>query len=381
MPFLNQTVMEQRLELVVLGSKEGANVSQLCKRYGISRKVFYKWLKRYKQRGEAGLIDLDRRPKVSPRQIDIAVEERVIELRKLNPEWGARKLRILLEREQIAPLPSTSTIGVVLHRNGLIKPEKSLQHAPLQRFEYEQPNELWQMDFKGHFKLLDNATCYPLTITDDHSRFNLCLSACVNQQSLTVKEMLINVFRKYGMPDMILTDNGSPWGIAGNAATDGEVTLSALEIWLLKLSIKVIHGRAYHPQTQGKEERFHRTLKTELLQYEQFRNINHCQSRFDKWRDKYNLERPHQAIGLKTPAQLYKHSLRSFPETLPTVEYLPNDILRRVDHRACIRFKGSVFKIGKGLIDQTVAVRETPTENLFEVYFCNRKIKNIITSK
>ncbi len=379
MPFSNQTVMEQRLEVVLLGSQKGANVSQLCKRYGISRKVFYKWLNRYKQQGESGLEDLTRRPKVSPGQINSTVEERVVELRQKNPEWGARKLRVLLDREQTKPLPSNSTIGAILQRNGLIKPETTVQHAPLKRFEYQQPNELWQMDFKGHFKLLDKVTCYPLTITDDHSRFNLCLTACSNQQSLTVKQMLTSVFRKYGMPDMILTDNGSPWGIAGNAASDGEVTLSALEIWLLQLSVKVIHGRAYHPQTQGKEERFHRTLKTELLQYEQFRNISHCQSRFDKWRDKYNLERPHQAIGLKTPAQLYKHSLRSFPEILPSIEYLPNDILKRVDNRACIRFKGSAFKIGKGLINQTIAIRETATENLFEVYFCNRKIKNILT--
>lgn len=373
--------MEQRLEIVLLGSSAGVNVSQLCKRYGISRKIFYKWQKRYKQHGEKGLADLSRRPKVSPRQIDASVESRVVELRKQNPEWGPRKVRVLLEREQITPLPSVSTIGAILQRNDLIKPEISAQHRPLQRFEYQQPNELWQMDFKGHFKLLDKATCHPLTITDDHSRFNLCLAACANQQLSTVKERLINVFRKYGVPDMILTDNGSPWGVAGNATLDGEVTLSALEIWLLRLSVKVIHGRAYHPQTQGKEERFHRTLKTELLQYEQFRNINHCQRQFDKWRDKYNLERPHQAIGLKTPAQLYSPSIRSFPEVLPAIEYLPNDIIRKVDSRAYIGFNGKAFKIGKGLIGQTVAIRTTSTENLFEVYFCNRKIKDIITLK
>lgn len=373
--------MEQRLEMMLLGNSEGANVSQLCKRYGVSRKVFYKWQKRYKQFGEAGLFDLDRRPKTSPGQINVSIEERVIELRRQNPEWGARKLRVLLEREQITPLPSASTIGTILQRNGLIKPEMSIQHKPLQRFEYKHPNELWQMDFKGHFKLLDNAMCYPLTITDDHSRFNLCLAACGNQQSLTVKQMLISVFRKYGLPDMILTDNGSPWGIAGNACADGEVTLSALEIWLLRLSVKVIHGRAYHPQTQGKEERFHRTLKTELLQYEQFKNITHCQTRFDKWRNKYNMERPHQAIGLKTPAQIYSPAIRSFPEVLPAVEYPITDVLKRVDHRACVNFKGVVYKIGKGLIDQTIAIRQTPIEHVFEVYFCNRKIKNIITLK
>lgn len=373
--------MEQRLEIILLGSSEGANVSQLCDRYGISRKVYYKWLKRYRQQGESGLEDLTKRPKTSPGQIDRSIEERIVKLREEEPEWGARKLRVLLEREQIKPLPSVSTIGKVLQRNGLIKPEVSLQHKPLQRFEYEQPNELWQMDFKGHFSLLDNAICHPLTITDDHSRFNLCLKACSNQQTLTVKQSLTNVFRMYGLPDMILTDNGAPWGIAGRASADGEVTLSSLEVWLLTLSIKVIHGRAYHPQTQGKEERFHRTLKTELLQYEQFYNIGHCQSKFDKWRDKYNLVRPHEAIGLKTPAQLYKHSVKTFPETTTTIEYPSNDILRKVDSRACIGFKGKTFKIGKGLIGQTVAIRESTIENVYDVYFCNRKIKDILTHK
>jgi hypothetical protein len=180
---------------------------------------------------------------------------------------------------------------------------------------------------------------------------------------------------------MILTENGSPWGTTGSTTMDGDITLSALEIWQLRLSVKVIHGRPYHPQTQGKEERFHRTLKNELLQYEQFKNINHCQIRFNQWRNKYNLERPHQAIGFKTPAQLYKHSHKSFPEVLPQIEYGCGDEIRKVDDKGCIYYKKNAYRVGKGLTSQSVAIRRTTIENVYEVYFCNKKIKDIAILK
>jgi transposase-like protein len=198
MPFENKTVMEQRLELVLMGSQPGANVSELCQQYNVSRRIFYKWLNRYRLFGETGLRDASKRPKSSPGQTDQAIEDVILSLRRENPEWGARKLKVVLERSHPDKTPSASTINVILQRNGLINPQKSLQHVPVQRFEYGQPNELWQMDFKGGFKMLDQSNCYPLTITDDHSRFNVCLSACTNQQSFTVREQLTAIFRAYG---------------------------------------------------------------------------------------------------------------------------------------------------------------------------------------
>ena len=273
---------------------------------------------------------------------------------------------------------SHSTINSILRRNNLISPEKSARQTPPIRFEYEKPNQLWQMDFKGGFVLLDKSSCFPLTILDDHSRFNLCLKASSNQIFKTVQEGLITTFRKYGLPDKILTDNGPPWGAAGHYTSSGEVSLSALEIWLIRLNIQVLHGRPYHPQTQGKEERFHRTLKTELLQFEKFKNIDHCQRRFNYWRNKYNQERPHEAIGFKTPANIYTSSSRSFKETLPQIEYNQEDIVRNVGRNGCINIKNQVFKVGKGLINQPVAIRQTALENVLDVYFCNQKIKQII---
>jgi transposase InsO family protein len=308
---------------------------------------------------------------------DKVTEDRITHLREENPEWGARKLKVILEREGFVNVPSASTIGAILLRSGLIKPERSSQCKPVQHFEYEHPNELWQMDFKGQFQLLDKAYCFPLTITDDHSRFNLCLAACSSQRHLTVKEQLMNVFRRYGMPERILADNGSPWGVTGNLSADGLVPVSALECWLLRLGVKMIHGRPYHPQTQGKEERFHRTLKTELLQYEQFNNLGHCQQRFDWWRNRYNLYRPHQAINMQVPALCYKHSPRTFPEMLPMPEYDESGIKRKVDDKGCITLKGKTFKIGRGLTGQWVAAMPTHTDGCFEIYFCNQKIKDI----
>ena len=381
MPFNNKTVMEQRLELVLQAAQQGANISELSKRYGISRRVCYKWLDRYLRYGQDGLIDQSRRPATSPLRTDLAIEQQVIILRRQNPEWGARKLRAILQREECNSVPSASTIGAILLRSGLIEPERSRQCTPVQRFEYERPNQLWQMDFKGGFHMLDKSSCQPLTITDDHSRFNLCLAACANQHHSTVKDQLTTVFRRYGMPETILTDNGSPWGVTGNLTQDGLVPLSALEVWLLRLGVKVIHGRPYHPQTQGKEERFHRTLKTELLQYEQFRNLHHCQQRFDYWRGRYNLYRPHQAIGFKVPAQLYTHSPKTFPEVLPGLEYGASDAVRKVCDKGLITIKGKAFKLGRGLSGQWVAVRPTQKHNLMEIYFCNQKIKDIFIDK
>lgn len=376
MPFAIKTLMEQRLELLRLALQPQANISELAKRYGISRKTCYKWIKRFQQ-DQQDLSNHSCRPLSSPMQTPAAIEEKIIAYRKAHPYWGARKIRALLHREQLDRVPAQSTINAILLRHQLIDPEKSQQHTPPQRFCYEQPNILWQMDFKGQFPLLDRSLCYPLTILDDHSRFNLCLCACANEKALTVRQRLTAVFRRYGMPQMILADNGAPWGVAGHSSAQAEVCLSSVEVWLLRLQVQVIHGRAYHPQTQGKEERFHRTLKTELLQYEQYRDMVHCQQGFDRWRDQYNLYRPHAALDFKTPGQCYSSSSRSFPEHLPAIEYGDSDVVRRVGSNGCISYKGKTLRVGKGLADEPVALRETGIENSYDIYYCNQKIKRI----
>jgi transposase InsO family protein len=376
MSFQTKTVMDQRLELVRLAMQPGANITALCQRFSVSRKLYYKWVKRFKEGGISALSDQSKRPLNSPNTTSTSLESKIVALRKENPEWGSRKLRAVVKRDT-QQVPATSTITKILHRYNLIGNEKSEQRVPTKRFEYETPNELWQMDFKGQFKLLNGSWCHALTMLDDHSRFNLCLQACGNQRSMTVKEQLTRVFRKYGLPERILADNGSPWGTAGAVSLDGETVFSMLAIWMMRLNVRIIHGRPYHPQTQGKEERFHQTLKKEVLQYKQFNNLDHCQTGFDKWRTKYNLDRPHDSLGLKTPSEVYTQSKRSFPEVLQSIEYNTGDDIRKVDKSGYISYKGKYFKVGMGLAGQIVAIRVSTIENKKHIYYCNQKIKSI----
>jgi transposase InsO family protein len=383
MPFEKKTVMEQKLEFCMLAMNDKANFSNLCRKYGISRPVGYKWLKRYLAAGVKGIEELSRKPKYSPSRINSAIEDYIVRLRKDNRDWGSKKIHKIMKNQQqqgVYPfniIPCKNTITSVFKRNELINEGKRHKNYPMQRFEYDEPNALWQMDFKGFFHLLDQSRCYPLTILDDHSRFNIGLFACRNEQYETVKNHLIDVFRKYGLPEMILSDNGAPWGTAGQETSDQIRAFSKIEKWLIRLNIKPIHGRAYHPQTQGKEERFHRTLKTEVLKYEKFRNQQHCQVQLDKWRVKYNCQRPHEAIDFEFPAMRYKHSIRAYPEVLPPIEYDSSDIIRKVSDKGVISFRKDLFRVGKAFVGDLVALRPTRIKNQYDVYFCNLKIKTI----
>ncbi|MFZ6747286.1 helix-turn-helix domain-containing protein, partial [Undibacterium sp. JH2W] len=204
-------IMDLRLEFVLLANQEGANRRELCRRFGISAKTGYKWLERYAEQGEAGLQDRSRRPVNSPLRVSDELEKLVVELRNEHPCWGGRKIRQRLENLGYADLPLAGTVTHILHRHGLILPEASQQHTPWQRFEHEQANALWQIDFKGYFETL-KGICYPLTLLDDHSRFNLLLHACSRANHEAVQEALIPTFERYGLPLRINADNGPPWG-------------------------------------------------------------------------------------------------------------------------------------------------------------------------
>jgi transposase InsO family protein len=242
---------------------------------------------------------------------------------------------------------------------------------PWQRFEAQRPNELWQMDFKGHFAL-GHGRCHPLTVLDDHSRFALGLRACTNERARTVEEELQAVFARYGLPERLLTDNGPPWG---NAA--GGERHTRLTVWLIRLGIEVVHGRPHHPQTQGKAERFHRTLVAEVLRGQHFRDCQHAQRYFDRWREVYNSERPHQALALHPPLSRYAASPRSLPATLPRFEYGPDDQVRRVQWNGEIYFRGACFRIGKAFHGHEVALRPTPTDGELDIFFCHQRIRRI----
>lgn len=370
MPWREVSAVSLRKEFVTLARGEGAVIRELCRRYGVSPRTGYKWLERYGLEGETGLEDRSRRPQHSPECTPPAMEAAVLEVRAQHPAWGGRKIRRWLQDQGHPRVPAASTITAILHRHGQIDLDEGAKHRPWQRFEHPVPNALWQMDFKGHFALAQGR-CHPLTILDDHSRFAVALEACANEQGSTVQERLTTVFRRYGLPDRLLVDNGSPWG------NDGEQVYTHLTVWLLRLGIGVAHGRPYHPQTQGKDERFHRSLAAEVLAGRTYADLAACQAAFDGWRQVYNTERPHESLGMATPATRYQPSPRAYPEVLPPLAYGPGDVLRKVQAKGEFHFRGRVFAIGKAFHGQLVALRPTTDEALWKVYFHTHSIIQI----
>ena len=369
MPWKEVSVMSSRQEFVLLAAQPGATVAQLCRRFGISRNTGHKLLKRYRAQGPAALQDRSHRPHRSPTRTAPSIEKHVVELRE-QMHWGGRKLRRRLQDMGFAHVPAASTISDILRRHGLIEPAESEKHRAWQRFERPEPNQLWQMDFKGHFAIA-RGRCHPLTVLDDHSRFCVNLSACSNERASTVQHSLTACFRRYGLPERMLMDNGSPWGSAGQG------TMTVFTVWLIRLGIQPCHGRPYHPQTQGKDERFHRSLHTELLRYRQFKDLAHCQREFDPWREIYNFERPHDSLNLEVPAKRYRASSRDFPERLAPIEYAQHDEVRLVHARGDIFFKGYRLPICTALCGLPVALRATSTDGQWQVYFCHQHITTI----
>jgi transposase InsO family protein len=370
MPWPVKNLIHVRVEFVNLALQPDANVRQLCRRFGISPTVGYKWLDRFKREGPQGLADQSRRPKTSPERTEAVVEEKIVTLRREHPAWGARKLRRRLQDLGECDLPAISTINGILHRHRLIRPEQSQASTPFQRFERSAPNQLWQVDFKGHFALRQGR-CHPMCSVDDHSRYNVLLAACADQQEPTVQGQLSGSFRINGLPDAILWDNGSPWGSGGG----GEYT--ALDVWLMRLGIRVCHGRPYHPQTQGKEERFHRTLQVEVLARGGWSDCAHVQKAFDQWRVIYNTQRPHEALGMETPVKRYQPSQRSLPENLPPVEYGSGVEVRWVDQLGQISYRGQPWRVGRAFVGLPVGVRTGKSDGLMEVIFLTQVIKEL----
>jgi transposase InsO family protein len=358
-------VKDLREELIRLARQPEANVSELCRRFGISRKTGYKWL------GREDGQDRSRRPKTSPGRTAADVEAHVLAIRHEHPAWGARKIACVLLRDHGIEL-ATSTANSVLRRHGLIQPEASRAATAWQRFEHEAPNALWQIDFKGHFQMR-SGRCHPLTVLDDHSRFNIVLQALGNEQRESVQPALQAAFERYGLPERINSDNGPPWG----TSMDGAIT--GLGVWLIRLGVQLSHSRPLHPQTNGKDERFHRTLAAEVLRERVFDDLQDVQRAFTPWRNDYNLKRPHEAIGMQTPADRYQPSPRQMPSVLPAIEYRSDDLVRRVGDGGCISYKDHFFRVGKALRGEYVALRRRPNEaDAFDVYFSTHRLNAVI---
>jgi transposase InsO family protein len=361
MPFRECSRMSQREEFCRLALRPDANLSELCRRFGVGRTAGYKWLERYREQGAEGLADRSRRPHGSPGQTPAELEARVLAERAAHPAWGGRKIRRVLERAGLVP-PAASTITEILRRHGKLDGPRAGARRDWVRFEHAAPNDLWQMDFKGHFAL-EAGRCHPLTVLDDHSRYSLEIGACGDEATETVQGRLTRVFRRYGLPWRMLMDNGPPWG------TGGPARYTVLTVWLLDLGVAVSHGRPYHPQTQGKDERFHRTLKSEVLDGYRFRDLAQVQAAFDAWREVYNTRRPHQAIELETPSKRYQVSPRTMPETIAPPDYELEAQTRKVQDTGWISFKGQKINCSKAFAGRHVALRATDTDGLFDLCY------------
>jgi transposase InsO family protein len=342
--------------------QDGANRRELCRRFGIHPDTGYKWLSRWAA-GERELGDRSRRPQTSPARSGAELEARVLAVRDAHPAWGARKIARCLERDGIRP-PAVSTVHEILRRHGRVEVPVGGPRA-CQRFEQPAPNLLWQMDFKGWISLADGARCHPLTVIDDHSRYVPCLAACADQQGRTVQGHLLTTFRRHGLPDAVFVDNGTPWG-------EGWTRLG---VWLLKLGVRVLHSRPYHPQSRGKNERFHRTLAAEVLALERFRDLAAVQRACDRWREVYNFERPHEALGQDVPASRYRPSPRALPERLPEVAYDAHEIVRTVSStKAYVSFRGRPWKVPQAFRGERVAIRPLDRDGRWGIFFAAHRI-------
>ncbi len=342
---------------------EDANISQLCREYGISRKTGYKWI----NRSELGLplCDQSRRPNRQPSKTADEVEQKIIQMRLQHPGWGGKTIRAVLEADGVKGLPSGKTCCNIIKRNGLVDPAEAMKHMAFQRFEKERCNEMWQTDFKGDFLLGNGQRCYPLTILDDHSRFSILIEP--KNSASGVKDSFIPVFREFGLPDSILSDNGAQFAGAHRG-------ISSFERFLMDLDIVPIHGRPLHPQTQGKIERFHRTMKQEALRVTPA-NMEEAKVQLDNWRWIYNEIRPHHALGMKTPASVYQASARTYFDPKPYI-YDEGAKLSKVNNWGYLRFGPIQLFLSEAMADTYVEIRFDENDT-FSVLYRNYKIASI----
>ena len=368
MPWECRTVEYQRREFAQ-AAMYCSNFSSLCREYGITRRTGRKWVERYQT--QQSLTDRSRRPHTMPTRTSEEIELLILAVRADNPGWGAKTIHNVLTKEGHKNLPCVKTVNNILHRYGCISPEESQKRQPFTRFEKEKCNVMWQTDFKGEFQMDDSNYCYPLTILDDHSRFSLKIAPRLSTANVVIP-VFTEVFREYGMPDSILSDNGAQFAGFKKGYTQ-------FERWLMDLDILPIHGRIKHPQTQGKIERFHRTMKQELLNHTNIADIRDAQNKFNLWRDKYNNIRPHEALGMKTPGEVYEPSQKQFIDEIRKYEYGGEYHVIKVNSWGYVRFDKWQVYLSETMIDQHIEFRASPDGESFIACYRNFKIAEFDT--
>lgn len=365
MPWMERRVKMLREEFISRSMEDDRNISALCEEFGISRKTGYKWIKRHQEDG--CLEDRNKRPLRISSKTEDWVERLILEARQERPRWGAQKIQVYLGRKGY-PMPCVRTVNNILKRNGLISQEASLARKPFKRFERDHNNELWQADFKGDFKMANGTRCYPLTILDDHSRYAILIEPKPDQKD--VQSSFIRIFRDFGLPEAILTDNGSTFAGFKSGYTQ-------FERMLMDQDILPIHGRVYHPQTQGKIERFHRSLKNEVLYLKNIQDFDEAAKVFQNWQRIYNFERPHAAPNNKCPADIYSISPRQFLETVPAYEYSSKYRVYRINNWGFLRFAKYQLYISETFRDTHIQMIPVESEDIALVCYRNFIIAKI----
>ncbi len=365
MPWKELRPMEQRKTLIECLENEEYTVTELSQAYGVSRKTIYKWLTRYAQGGVEALAELSKAPHHHPNETPPEIAGRVIEAKLRHEHWGPKKIVAWLNRHNPAiDWPANSTVNRILDKEGLVKRRRFKHHTP----PYSEPfvdcrrsNDVWSIDFKGQFRLGNRLLCYPLTISDNYSRYLLECHGLLRPDYANTKPQLERAFREYGLPLSIRNDNGAPFA---SVSLGG---ISKLSAWLIKLWIKPERIALGHPEQNGRHERMHRSLKTEATNPPQA-NLREQQKAFDYFRKEYNNERPHEAISMEVPASLYIPSARIFPEKLPKVEYEPWFTVRQVRSNGCIKWKGDYIYLSAALTGESVGLKQIG-EREWEIYF------------
>ena len=358
--------MDERLQFIQDAQSDRFTMAELCARYGISRRIGYKWLSRFAEEGKRGLANRSRAPHSCPHKIRPIVSELLCEFRRAHPDWGARKLlKVLRGRHpKIEDWPAASTTADLLARRGLVQQRRrrrAPQHPGVVPCEASAPNDLWTADFKGQFRTANGVYCYPLTIADQYSRFLLTCHGLLSTETLTAKPIFERAFREYGVPLAIRTDNGVPF------ATQALHGLSYLNVWWMRLGI--VHQRIHpgQPQENGAHERMHRSMKRRAIKPVQ-RTCAAQQQRFDAFRVEYNTERPHEALAMETPASVYAASPRAYPTRLPRIEYPLHFQVKKVTDAGTVRFQRKLLYLANSLVEQEVGFEETD-DGIWAIYF------------
>ena len=369
MPWEIRGSVEQRLEFVEQAINGDLSFKELCQEYGVSRVSGYKWLNRYREgQSVEALRDKSRRPLSSPNQTNTKIETRVRSLFE-EYQWGPKKIRKLLENEG-TKLPLI-TVRRIYKRYGLKIEEPGVQGPALRRFEREAPNELVQMDYKGQFMTDDQSWCFPLSLLDDHSRYCVGLFALTEQSGNTAEKCIVETFENYGVPKEMLMDHGSPWWNSNNGWG-----LTKLSVKLMRQGIKLRFSGVRHPQTQGKVERFHRTLKQELRRQKgKFHSIRCCATLLEDFRKTYNSIRPHEALNFNTPASRYVRSPRTYNPNPTEWEYPEGSTILKLDTLGRVSYENRRFFVCEALAEQSIRI--VPLEASALVVYRNMAIREL----